>query len=280
MRVTFNGVRGSVPTPGPTTVRYGGNTSCVDVKLADGTLVVLDAGTGIRALGERLMQEGVPDVIHLLVTHVHWDHIIGAPFFKPLWIPGKKVTIYTFSPDAFQRMGNPVIFDGVHFPVRFSAIPATIDNVHVQEAEIRIGSATIRRIPLNHPGGSDGFRIDDDGGASLCFLTDNELRPPGQPRTTSADLARFAKGAGMVVHDAQYVPADMPMKAGWGHSLVEDALVLGRDAEARTIALYHHEPERSDDALDTIASEANAWRDANAPAMKVVVTKEGETFDL
>jgi phosphoribosyl 1,2-cyclic phosphodiesterase len=280
MRVTFNGVRGSVPTPGPSTVRYGGNTSCVDVRLADGTLLVLDAGTGIRTLGERLMQEGVPDVIHLLVTHVHWDHIIGAPFFKPIWVPGKRVNIYTFSPDTFSRMENPVLFDGVHFPVRFASIPATIETVHVKESELKIGSAVIRRIALNHPGGSDGFRVDDDGGASLCFLTDNELRPPGPVKTTSQELARFARGADMIVHDAQYLPTDMPAKVGWGHSLVDDALALGRDAETRILALYHHEPERSDDALDVIAKDTDDWRKAHAPAMQVVVSKEGDVFEL
>jgi phosphoribosyl 1,2-cyclic phosphodiesterase len=280
MRVTFHGVRGSVPTPGPTTVRYGGNTSCVDVRLADGSIVILDAGTGVRALGERIMREGIPKVLHLLITHSHWDHIIGAPFFKPIWSKEADVRIYTFSDSAFERVQHPVLFDGVHFPIKFESIPCQIERIAVQESELRIGSALIRRIRLNHPGGSDGFRIDDDGGASMCFLTDNELRPPGPMRTPVSDIARFAEGTGLMIHDAQYTPEDMPAKLGWGHSMVHDALALGRDAEARITALYHHEPERDDDALDAIAEDARAWAHDNAREMQAVVAHEGLSIEI
>jgi phosphoribosyl 1,2-cyclic phosphodiesterase len=275
MRVTFHGVRGSIPTPGPSTVRYGGNTVCVEARLADGSLIVLDAGTGIRELGKRLMRERHTGSIHLLITHGHWDHIIGLPFFGPLYSSDTHLVLHAVTPFASERTRNPIIFDGEHFPVRFADLPARIEHDETS-ADLRIGSARVRHIQLNHPGSCLGFRIDDDGdGTSLCYLTDNELHPPGDVTTTAPELARFAAGATLLVHDAQYVRSDMPAKRGWGHSVVDEVLALGKDAEARTLALHHHEPERDDEALDVIAAVAEAWAKENAPAMKALVAREG-----
>ena len=274
MRVTFHGVRGSIPTPGPSTVRYGGNTVCVEVRLADGTLIVLDAGTGIRELGKRLIRDRHAAPIHLLITHGHWDHIIGLPFFGPLYSKDTNLVLHAVTPLARERTRNPIIFDGEHFPVRFADLPAHIEHDETSD-DLRIGSARVRHIELNHPGSCLGFRVDDDDGTSLCYLTDNELDPPGTATTSAATLARFAADASLLVHDAQYVPADMPAKRGWGHSVVDQALALGKDAEARVLALHHHEPERDDDALDRIAADADAWTQEHAPAMKAVVAREG-----
>ena len=274
MRVTFHGVRGSIPTPGASTVRYGGNTVCVEARLADGTLIVLDAGTGIRELGKRLIREHHAAPIHLLITHGHWDHIIGLPFFAPLYSKDTNLVLHAVTPLARERTRNPVIFDGEHFPVRFADLPAHIEHDETSD-DLRIGSARVSHIELNHPGSCIGFRIVDDDGTSLCYLTDNELDPPGTATTSAATLARFAAGASLLVHDAQYVSADMPAKRGWGHSVVDQVLALGKDAEARVLALHHHEPERDDDALDRIAVDADAWTREHAPAMKAVVAREG-----
>jgi len=281
MRVTFYGVRGSIATPGPSTVRYGGNTVCVGVRTRDDTLLMLDMGTGARVLGDELVAApSLASPIHVFVTHAHWDHIMGAPFFGPIYRKDAHIILHALSKRAEGSIRNAVLFDGEHFPVRLADIPARLERPAYAGDTIRVGSALIRAVRLNHPGGCDGFRIDDDDGASVCYLTDNELSPPGPVTSTPDELARFAHGAGLVIHDAQYMPSDMPAKRGWGHSVVDEVLALGKQAEARTVALHHHDPWRDDHALDLIAAHARAWSRAEAPAMSTLVASEGLTLDV
>ncbi len=281
MRVTFYGVRGSIATPGLSTVRYGGNTVCVDVRLSDGTVLVLDAGTGIRELGRVLLREAHRDPIRLLITHAHWDHIIGIPFFGPIWRKDTHLILYPLATPAQERLRhNSILFDEIHFPVRAVDIPANVELIDPTEERWRIGSAEISRIQLNHPGGAQGFRIDDADQSSLCYLTDNELCPPGPATTSLAALAHFSRNVGLLIHDAQYVEADMPAKHGWGHSLVTDVLELARQAEAETVALFHHEPERDDTALDRIGVSASIWVKDKGAATQAVVAREGLTLTV
>ncbi len=281
MKVRFYGVRGSIPTPGSATVRYGGNTVCVDVRLADGTVVVLDGGTGIRELGEHLLKEEHDGPLTLLLTHLHWDHIMGIPFFAPLYRKQTRVTIHPLSTEL-QRSAvrQRALFDGVHFPVRAADVPARVTFLSETHAPIRAGSATIRRVLLNHPGGAQGFRIDDDDGHSLAYLTDNELSPPGEIQTSRDALARFAEGVDMMIHDAQYVEDDMPAKLGWGHSILTDVLQLAHDASARRVVAFHHDPARDDRALDALGAHAEHWLRERKSHTTAVVAQEGWRTEL
>jgi phosphoribosyl 1,2-cyclic phosphodiesterase len=279
MRVSFYGVRGSVPAPGPATARYGGNTSCVEVRLADDSILVLDAGTGIRALGSDLVKTGKCPRIHLLLSHTHWDHILGLPFFAPLWHSDTELLVYPLPSDAQERFQR-TIFDDIHFPVNANDIPSKVDFVKPEGDSWRIGSASVRRVLLNHPGGAQGFRIDDDGGASLAYLTDNELGSDVVPIQTLDALARFAAGTGLLVHDSQYVVKDMPSKKGWGHSVVDDVLELGVLAQPERLALFHHDPDRSDVELDAIGETAARWVKQHSESTELVVAREGLVLTL
>lgn len=281
MRVRFYGVRGSCPAPGPDTAEHGGNTSCVSARLDDGTLLVFDAGTGIRTLGHELARDGHEGPIHLLLSHTHWDHIIGLPFFEPLFDARTHLVIHPLSNERQERFRwRPTIFDEIHFPVPASDIPCRVELADHAEGAWNLGSATIRRILLNHPGGAQGFRVEDRDGKVFCYLTDNEITPPGEVTTTLDELAAFARGADALVHDAQYLRDDLPRKHGWGHSVIADVLELGKRAAPRRLVLYHHDPDRTDDALHRIAEDGRAWLSANAPGTELVIAREGLALDL
>jgi phosphoribosyl 1,2-cyclic phosphodiesterase len=278
MQVTFYGVRGSVPAPGPNTVRYGGNTSCVEVRLSDDTTVVLDAGTGMRALGNQLLKNGQFTPVHLLLSHTHWDHVLGLPFFSPLYRRDTHLFVYPLANDA-QELFQRNIFNDIHFPVSVDDIPARLELARPDKAEWRIGSAIVKRIDLNHPGGAQGFRIEDDDGTSVAYLTDNELTAENA-KTSIEQLARFAGGADLIIHDSQYLAEDMPAKLGWGHSVVTEVLRLGILAEPKQLALFHHDPERSDSALDLIGETSQAFIKSEGKATKVMVASEGLSVHL
>jgi ribonuclease BN (tRNA processing enzyme) len=255
MQITCWGVRGSIPAPAPNRQRYGGNTSCVAVE-TDDQILILDAGTGIRPLGHEL--EGTDKTIHIALTHVHSDHVEGFPFFRPLYEEDRPLHLLDHVYDE-TRWSLLERLDGFHFPLEPSAIPAAIHRVRDDVVSYlnREGFSLTRR-PVNHPGGAYGYRLDLNG-RTVVHIPDNEIEPPGEPVATFEALVDFCAGADVLIHDAQYRAEDVPEKAGWGHSILRDTCRLARSAAVDRLVLFHHDPERTDDALDAMQEQAQAW---------------------
>ncbi|PAP78122.1 MBL fold metallo-hydrolase [Rubrivirga marina] len=254
MTVRFWGVRGSIPTPDPGFLGVGGNTACVEVRAADGTALVLDAGTGIRGLGYALAAEaaGEPGEVHLALSHFHWDHLQGLPFFAPLYAPGQTVRFYAATDDdrihALLRgqMTSP------YFPVPFGDLAAATETVRVRDGEpFEVGPMTVRPFPVNHPQGAHGFRIEVDG-ASVVYATDYEHGSAAHDE----GLREVAHGADLLISDAQYTPDEYALRRGWGHTTWEHATALATRAEVGQLLLFHHDPSHDDDALGRICGLA------------------------
>ncbi|HBL22127.1 MAG TPA: MBL fold metallo-hydrolase [Alteromonas mediterranea] len=279
MRLIFYGVRGSIPTPGAAFVRYGGNTACVHIELEDGTDIVLDSGTGIRLLGEHLAKKNTP--IHLLLSHNHWDHIQGFPFFPPIYQAEREINIYPGQtlfeePDQILKQ-----MEGSLFPVPRSALRANISLIEIPKADntFAIGSAKITRLAMNHPGSGSAYCINADG-VKITYITDNELYPPYKKETDFIDFAKFAENADLLIHDAQYMLSDMPAKNGWGHSVAEEAVKLAMASNAKKLALYSHDPERTDDDIDDVVKHCNEYVTVAESTLHVFASSEGLTLDF
>ena len=273
MRVRFWGVRGSIPTPGPSTVRYGGNTSCVSIEFADDRVLVLDAGTGIRLLGDELARGNAE--ISMAVTHGHWDHIQGFPFFAPLYQPGRTIL---FGPHGRARSLFELLIqqmDGTKFPVAGDRLPSSLSFVSDEEFDRRTREiAAVSRLSVNHLGGADGIRVRCDG-HTVVYIPDNELDPPYQPIAPFDEIVDFCRNADVLIHDAQYLEEDMPEKRGWGHSVVSQVCDLAAKAEVAHLVLFHHDPSRTDDQLDAIQDIARARLSELGSSAHCTVAYEG-----
>ncbi|MEC7239719.1 MAG: MBL fold metallo-hydrolase [Myxococcota bacterium] len=277
MEIHFWGNRGSIPSPGPETVRYGGNTTCVEIRNGD-DYILIDAGTGIRKAGEFITRErGGNQDIPLLVTHTHWDHIQGLPFFIPAFIPGNRLRI--FGPHNHQTPFDRVIADQMqfsYFPVNFAQLRADISPRTLREGEsFQLGSITVIPKYVNHPVPTLGYRFEADG-KSIVFLTDIEpyrdvlydgICPSEEEREEFEEVQKtviqqnqrivdFCKETDILVIDAQYTHEEYERSyIGWGHTSMRDALQIGRSAGAKTVVFTHHDPNRSDDDLDRLLGE-------------------------
>jgi phosphoribosyl 1,2-cyclic phosphodiesterase len=258
MDVRIWGCRGSVATPGADTVRYGGNTSCVEVRLASGHALVLDAGTGLRPLGVS-MERDLPAELHILLTHLHLDHLQGLGFFRPLFAPDLDIRIWgPTSPvqgleERIARYLSPPLF-----PVHLDDVPSKISFHDAPEVAVTIGSATIRAAKVTHQGPTVGYRI-EEAGQVLVYLPDHEPSIGNNLRTVSPDWMSgydIARDADVLLHDAQYRDHEYGAHVGWGHSSISDTMEFATKARARRVVLFHHDPYHNDDDLDALLGEA------------------------
>lgn len=247
------GTRGSIPSPGPATAGYGGNTPCLEVTV-DGQRMIFDAGTGIRPLGAKLVEEdGVPSA-RIFLTHFHWDHIQGFPFFAPLYDPRSHLRI--FGPKQ-ANVDIETLFAGqmgpIYFPIPFSAVAAEMSFEHMNEAEWEEDGVRVTSMRVRHPSFTVGYRLEAEG-RSVCYVPDNELRGGEHPVQDGwrERLVEFLGDADALFHDAMFTEEEYPSHEGWGHSTFEQALELARDAGVKTLHFFHHAPERSDAELNGI----------------------------
>ena len=294
MKVTFWGTRGSVAAPGPDTTRFGGNTSCVEVR-AGSEIVMLDAGTGARALGFALMREfGVrPFTVHLFISHTHWDHIQGFPFFVPLY--SRAVTINIYGAPGQGRSLDKVLrgqMDSDYFPVALGDLAATIDVREIRGSDVTLGEVTVAATYLNHPGMNLAYRVSHEG-RNLIYATDHEpfaltldhVAGRGEEgrvfgERLDAAVVDFARDADLLIADAQYTDEEYAKRIGWGHSPLSATVALAAAARVKSLALYHHDPIHSDDDVLRMERLASEMLGARGVAINCFAAAEGQSLTL
>jgi phosphoribosyl 1,2-cyclic phosphodiesterase/CheY-like chemotaxis protein len=286
VRIQFWGTRGSIAKPGPSTARYGGNTPCVEVRSAR-TLIVLDCGTGGHALGQELISAGAQGARgHILISHTHWDHIQGIPFFAPLFVPGNEWDIY--GPNGLGQSLREALagqMQYTYFPVTLDQCGARIRYHDLVEGTFEIDDIKVSTQYLNHPALTLGYRLEVDG-VAVVYCSDHEshsrLLATGNGNITGQDLrhAEFMDRADLLIHDAQYTADEYQAKVGWGHSTVEYVMRLSEYAEVKRLALTHHDPLRDDAALDRLLARAQAQLRENASSLDVFVAAEGQVVEV
>ena len=280
MHVRFWGTRGSIAAPGPATARYGGNTSCVEVRASDGTVIILDCGTGARELGLHLAQTlPRPMRLHLFIGHTHWDHIQGFPFFVPAFLPGSELNIY--APFGFQRgleeaMAGQMEYS--YFPVKMRDLRSRIHFTELDEGFFRVGNVLVETQFMNHTAPTVAYRMTGDG-ATVVYATDHEpfwnasgrvSQHPGDERHIT-----FLRGANLVIHDAQYTGDEYRDKVGWGHSSIEYAVDVALAAGVERLVLFHHDPAHDDDMMETMEAMARSHVGRRGQALDVLAAREG-----
>lgn len=281
----FWGTRGSIPTPGPQTARYGGNTPCVSI-LGEGRLLILDAGSGLRPLGHELMSPHAPPLsADILLSHTHWDHIQGLPFFKPLSARGNAFCVYGARQEGvplqeiLRRQMDPMVF-----PVPLEALAATIRVSDIEEGELALDGFRVRAFRMRHPGTTFGYRLAPvGGGREIAYLTDNELGTGGTYPVAAdwrARLVEFLAGTDTLIHDAMYADRFIRARAGWGHSTPRQAVDLAVEARCARLILFHHEPEHDDDAIDRLLADTRSYARGIAPLLAIDAAAEGMTISL
>jgi len=278
VRLKFWGVRGSIPTPGPQTVKFGGNTACVEVR-ADGQLLILDAGSGIRLLGLALNSEfrDHPQEVTLLITHTHWDHIQGFPFFVPAYRPQNKIRVLGF--EGARRGIQEALagqMESPYFPVALSEMPGNIVFEELMGTSFDVGPVHVTACRTNHPGASYAYRLDTSGG-SICYMPDHETTADGSGKKTAA-VAKFIRDADVAILDAQYTAEEYRNHVGWGHGCMDGVVRVARESRVKRLYLFHHDPSHDDEFLDKMLQRAR--RLAMGSGMRVELAREGEQVIL
>ena len=287
MHVRFWGTRGSIPKPGRNTLRFGGNTSCVEVRTAADTLVIIDCGSGLHDLGQALVSAGKRALSgHILVSHTHWDHIQGIPFFAPFFVSGSEWDIY--APKGLGQSLHDTLagqMQYAYFPVQLDQMNAKIRYHELIEGDFQLGDVSVRTQYLNHTALTLGFRLEADGTA-LVYASDHEpfsrYLASGKGEIVGQDRrhCEFLAGADLVIHDAQYTLSEYADKIGWGHSTVEYAVGMCRVAGAARLALTHHDPLRTDHAIEEIVRKTRDALCGMTSALDVFAAAEGQSFEL
>ncbi|MBB1328209.1 MBL fold metallo-hydrolase [Pseudoalteromonas sp. SR43-7] len=277
MKVEFFGVRGSMPSAGSNTNIFGGNTSCVYIEQNNGKDLILDSGTGIVELGTRLLETQSP--INILLTHNHWDHIQGFPFFKPIYQPNRNITIVAGNVDD-KKSQDAILkqMSGSYFPVCYQDLPASIKlNTDLSsQKQFTLNGFLVSTAPLNHPGGGTAYCIKADE-KKIAYVTDNELNPPDKLNTSICEWVNFIEGADLLIHDAQFIDADLPLKHGWGHSTIDQVAELAIKASIKNVIIISHDPSRTDEQLLAIEKYLHTQY---AQQVKIECGREGRVFDF
>lgn len=272
MKLSFYGTRGSIPTPGPATVKYGGNTACAVIS-QDDEFVILDSGTGIRVFGDELLDDDRP--INILLTHHHWDHIQGFPFFAPIYQAKREINIYI--PETSPRHENAILaqMDQSYFPVNYRQLPSNITLKSINKTQFDVAGFSITCLPINHPNNGLAYIVSRNQ-EQIAYVTDNELFSDIHHAMDFDQWLTQLDNIDVLIHDGQYLDFELYEKHDWGHSSVEQALLLAEQCNAKKTFIYSHAPERTDDELD-----ASYERLAQLmPATNFDFAKEGLQFDL
>ncbi len=276
MKIKLLGTRGSIPSPGKYTVKYGGNTTCIDLTLNSGRKIIIDAGSGMRVLSNEILAEKI-NHINLFLTHSHWDHIQGFPFFIPIYIPTFSIKIFAASP-TYGRLLDILKgqMQSLYYPVPFKQIAAKIEFEKIRKSGISIDGVKISSILTNHPLETHAFKFEENG-KTLVFMSDNELDHQDIAAIPYEDHLDFIKDSDVLIHDAQYEKREMKKHKGWGHSSWEQTVVFAKEGKIKTLYLTHYDPTRKDKQIDSIIKKANKL---SGKGLKVKGAREGNEFEL
>jgi phosphoribosyl 1,2-cyclic phosphodiesterase len=279
MKIKFWGARGSIPVCGSQYLKYGGSTTCVEVRSRKNDLIIVDAGSGIRLLGKELLKNS-SNKFSMLFTHSHWDHVLGFPFFAPIYNKKTHIDIMgcSFSSDPVREIIAKTM-QPPGFPVKFEEISARFDFGSLCASGCDIGGMQVLPIELSHPNNGLGYKF-CEAGKTFVFLTDNELGYVHPGGREAGDYVAFSRGADLLVHDADYTDAEYPRRRTWGHSTWQQALDLALKSEVRALGLYHHNQDRSDRELDKIVAECARRVRRYGAKLKCFAVKEGQEVKL